>query len=153
MLAFASPKIVASISTLPTRDAPVGDPGVDAALIDSRPEQRSHAHTKVRGVVGDHQTAVDLDDIEVDDGCPPGMRPRAHVLTVRPHEVERGDFLVGLPRSLVAGVLYDGGCGRWLYTDDHGIVFASRKPWEQVQVVRDQPTVALRVRPLSLVRS
>lgn len=94
---------------------------------------------------------VSIDDVR-DDGLPAGMRPRASIVSVRPHEVERGDFLVGLPRTQVDGVLFDGATGRWLYADARGILFASRNPWEQVQVVRGAPVVLCRVRHLRAVR-
>lgn len=59
----------------------------------------------------------------------------AQVLTVRTHEVEAGDRLVGL-RSVVKSVLFDGNVGRWLYADAWGTIFATRAPWQSVQVLR-----------------
>lgn len=156
MLAL-SPKVAVPAGS-PSDETPGWEPlEVGTALIDSRPEcgatltPRCEGSSRTTSRLSSF-VASDFDDVEVDDGLPAGMRPRAHILSVRPHEVERGDFLVGLPRSMVAGVLYDGAVGRWLYTDSHGIVFASRKTFEQVQVVRDLPPVPLRVRPLQVVR-
>ncbi len=84
---------------------------------------------------------------DVGDDLPVGMGGhRVRVLTVRPHEVEAGDFLVGLPRTQVAGVLYDGASGRWLYSDGRDVLFASRRPWDRVRVVRgSKPVRHLRV--------
>jgi len=86
------------------------------------------------------------------DDLPAGMVQRERVLSIRPHEVEFGDFLVGLPLSQVDGVLYDGACGRWLYSDSRGTLFATRNAWELVQVVRGAPIVLHRVRHLRAVR-
>lgn len=59
-----------------------------------------------------------------------------HLLTVRPHEVEFGDRLLGL-RTPVARILFD---GRWLYIGDDGLIIAARHPGLNVQVLRDTDT-------------
>ena len=64
---------------------------------------------------------------------PAGMGQQ--VLVVEPYEVERGDRLFGL-RTPVDHLLYDGGCGRWLYVDAAGLIIARRRPADRVQVVR-----------------
>ena len=55
-------------------------------------------------------------------------------LTVRPHEVETGDILIGLTR-VVAEVSYVN--GRWWYEAAEGDVICTRSPWGSVQVWRE----------------
>lgn len=64
------------------------------------------------------------------------MNPQ--VLTVRAHEVNKGDLLVGLTRP-VDMVLYHGGDGRWLYTDAAGTILRAVHSLAYVQVIRGLP--------------
>jgi len=67
---------------------------------------------------------------------PAGMYPGGgQILTVRPHEVERGDQIIGL-RTIIDSLLYDGATGRWLYVDAKGIIICHRPAHAMIQVLR-----------------
>lgn len=67
---------------------------------------------------------------------PAGMYPGGgEILTVRPHEVERGDQIIGL-RTVIDSILYDGNTGRWLYVDAKGVIICARPGHAVVQVLR-----------------
>lgn len=65
----------------------------------------------------------------------PGDELGLELLSVRPHEVERGDVILGM-RSPVESVLFHGSNGCWYYTDRIGTVLCRRPAWATVQVIR-----------------
>lgn len=72
------------------------------------------------------------------DPSPAGASSRPTVLTVRPHEVDAGDILVGFPRKPIAVVLLDCGVSpaSWLYYGFDGYLVARRSLDAAVQVIR-----------------
>lgn len=90
---------------------------------------------------------------------PAGMYPSGvQLLSVEPYEVERGDRIFGLV-TVVDSVLYDGGCGRWLYVDAAGVIICRRPAHRLVRVLRgglsshDTPGQGIARRHLQAVRS
>src|SRR6185503_163405 len=86
----------------------------------------------------DHTDLVTTGALARDDDEPRSADPspalRGDYLSVLPHEVEKGDIILGL-RSPVASILTDGRA--WYYGDSHGTIIAKRSTWGRVQVVRD----------------
>lgn len=61
-----------------------------------------------------------------------------HVLTVRAHEVEHGDTIVGFATP-VASVLFSGADGRWYFADRFGTIICRRHRFATLQVLRGGP--------------
>lgn len=70
-------------------------------------------------------------------GGSPSLAPAGvpRVLTVRPHEVDVDDVLVGHPRRRVAKLLQHDGW-TWHFYDYDGISIATAQPGARVQVIR-----------------